>query len=107
MTDTTVEPSLSVLRSPGTRDVAQDEGGGRQEVKGAHEGRGQEFGPLVASARADIRFGCTHEEAIGSWLEPYNLAEPGGLGRFNPGNVPCLGGPSAGRTSSSCRPKVE
>jgi hypothetical protein len=36
------------------------------------------------------------EEGIGKWLEPYDLAEPGGLGRYNPGHVPLLGGSSAG-----------
>src|SRR5262249_7013477 len=39
----------------------------------------------------------TLEKGVGKWLEPYDLAEPGRLRRFNLGHVPLLGRSSTGR----------
>jgi uncharacterized membrane protein YqiK len=39
------------------------------------------------------------KEGVGIGLEPYDLAEPGRLGRLNLGDVPFLSGPSAGRAT--------
>src|SRR5208282_2939908 len=36
--------------------------------------------------------------------EPYDLAEPGRLGRFSPGTVPLLGGSPAGRATRAEAP---
>src|SRR5712692_8327537 len=78
--------------------VAQDENGElarRQSLKALHEGQGDGFGLLVAGFRAERHIERALEEGVGKWLEPYDLAEPGRLGRFNVGHVPLLGGSSA------------
>src|SRR6266850_7312884 len=83
-------------------DVAQDEDGqltGWQDLQGGHEGQGDGFGLLVAGLRAERHLDRTLEEGVGKWLKPYDLAEPGRLGRFNLGHVPLLGGSSAGRAT--------
>src|SRR5260370_17874326 len=41
----------------------------------------------------------TREEGGGKGLEPYDLAEPRRLGRFNPRYIPLLGGSPTGRTA--------
>ena len=86
-----------------SEDVAQDEDGelaGRQDLKGGHEGQGDGFGALVAGFRADRQGDRTFEERVGIRLKPDNFAEPGRLGRFDPGDVPLPGQPSAGRAAS-------
>ena len=85
-----------------SEDVAQDEDGElarRQHLKGGHEGQRDGFGLLVAGLRAERHVDRTLEEGVGKRLEPYDLAEPGWLGRFNLGHVPLLRGASAGRTT--------
>jgi hypothetical protein len=77
--------------------VAQDENGElarRQHLKGGHEGQGDGFGLLVAGLRAELHADRILEEGVGIGLEPYDLAEPGRLGR---GDVPRHGGSPAGR----------
>jgi hypothetical protein len=81
------------------RTVAQNEDGElarRQELKGGHEGQGDGFGPLVAGLRAERHVDRTLEKGVRKWLKPYYLAEPGRLGRYNPGHVPLFGGSPAG-----------
>ena len=85
-----------------SEDVAQDEDSElarRQDLKGGHESQRDRFGLLVAGLRAKRHVDRTLEEGVGKWLEPYDLAEPGRLGRFNLGHVPLLGGSSAGRAT--------
>src|SRR5216683_2067077 len=66
---------------------------------GLHEGQGDGFGLLVAGLRAERHLDRALEEGVGKWLKPYDLAEPGRLGRFNLGHVPLLGRSSAGRAT--------
>ncbi len=83
-----------------SKDVAQDEHrelARRQELQCGHEGQGDGFGLFVAGLRAGRHVDRTLEEGVGEWLEPYDFAEPGRLGRFDVGDVPLLGGSSAGR----------
>jgi len=83
-----------------SEDVAQGEDGElarRQDLKSGHEGQGDGFGLLVAGLGAERHVDRPLEEGVGEWLEPYDLAEPGRLGRFNLGHVPLPGGASAGR----------
>jgi hypothetical protein len=85
-----------------SEDVAQDEDGelaGRQDLKGGHEGQGDGFGLLVPGLRAGRHVDRILEQSVGKWLEPYDLTEPGRLGRFNLGHIPLLGGSSAGRAT--------
>ena len=103
LTDSTVESSmLGHLAGVESEDVAQDEHGElarRQDLQRGHEGQRDGFGLLVAGLRAGRRVDRTLEEGVGKRLEPYDLAEPGRLGRFNPGDVPLLGGAPAGRAT--------
>src|SRR5712664_4971804 len=85
-----------------SEDVAQDEDGELargQDLKSGHKSQRDGFGLLVAGLRAERHLDRTLQEGVGKWLEPYDLAEPGRLGRFNPGHVPLLGGSSAGRAT--------
>src|SRR6266516_659946 len=69
-----------------SEDVAQGEDGElarRQDLEGGHEGQGDGFGLLVAGLRAERHVDRTLEEGVGKWLEPYDLAESGRLGRYN------------------------
>ena len=71
-------------------DVAQDEDGDlarRQDLQGRHERQGDGLGLLVAGLRPerDIE---RPEQGVGVRLEPHDLAEPGRLGRLDPGDVP-------------------
>jgi hypothetical protein len=80
--------------------VAQDEHGElarRQDLKSGHEGQGDGFGLFVASLRAKRHVDRTLEEGVRIWLEPYDLAEPGRVGRFNLRHVPLHGRASVGR----------
>jgi len=80
--------------------VAQDEHGELarwQDLQCGHEGQGDRFGLLVAGLRAERYVDRTLEEGVGKWLEPYDVAEPGRLGRFKLGDVPLLGRASFGR----------
>jgi hypothetical protein len=80
-------------------DVAQDEDGELtrwEDLKGGHEGQRDGFGLLVAGLRTKWHVDCTLEQGVWKWLQPYDFAEPGWLGRFNLGHVPLLGRASAG-----------
>jgi hypothetical protein len=84
-----------------SEDVAQDEDGelaGRQGLEGGDEGQGDGFGLLVAGFGAERHVDSPLHEGVGKWFEPYGLAEPGRLGRLDPGDVPLLGGSPTGRT---------
>jgi hypothetical protein len=85
-----------------SEDVAQDENGElprRQNLKGGDEGQGDRLGLLVACLGAERHVDLSRKESVWQWLEPYHLAEPGRLGRFNLWHVPLLGGSSTGRAS--------
>src|SRR5262249_59392587 len=82
-----------------SEDVTQNKDGelaGRQDLQGGHEGQGDGFGLLVAGLRAGRPADRTLEQGVGVWLDPYDLAQPGRLGRLNLGDVPLLGGAPAG-----------
>src|SRR5262249_38265097 len=72
-------------------------GGGNSRKAGA-KGGGEGTPRRVGGRRAERHVDHTFEEGVGKWLEPYDFAEPGRLGRFNLGHVPLLGRSSAGRT---------
>jgi hypothetical protein len=83
-----------------SEDVAQDEHGElarRQDLKSGHESQGDRLGLFVASLRPERHVHHTLEDGVWEWLEPYDFAEPGRLGRFILGDVPLLGRASAGR----------
>ena len=65
---------------------------GGRTCKRGHEGERDGFGLLVAGLRTERQVGHALEEGVRKWLEPYDFAEPGRLGRFNPRHVPLLRG---------------
>ena len=79
--------------------VAQDEHGQLarwQDLKSGHEGQGDGLGLFIPGLRSERHVDRTLEEGVGKWLEPYDFAESGRLGRFNPGHVELLGRSSVG-----------
>ena len=85
-----------------SQDVAQDENGELarwQDLKCCQERQRDGFGLLVAGLRAKRDVDRALEHCVGKWLEPYDLAEPRRLGRFNFGHVPLPGRASAGRAA--------
>ena len=58
-----------------------------------------DFGLLVAGLRAGRHADRALQEGVGIRLQPDDLAEPGRLGRFDPGHVPLLGRAPAGRAA--------
>ncbi len=79
--------------------VAQDEHGNlarRQHLQGGHEGQRDGFGLLIAGLRAGRPAGRVLQQGVRIRLQPYDLAEPGRLGRFNLGHVPLLRSSAAG-----------
>src|SRR5580692_2328187 len=85
-----------------SEDVAQDEDcelARWQDLKGGHKSQGDRFGLLVPGLWAERHVDHTLEKGVGKWLEPYDLAEPGRLGRYNPGHVPLFGGSAADRAA--------
>ena len=103
MTDSTVESEHARhLAGVESEHVAQDEHrelARRQDLQGGHERQRDGFGLLVAGLRAGRHAGRVLQQGVGKRLEPDDLAEPGRLGRFDPGDVPLLGGPPAGRAA--------
>src|SRR5262249_38977881 len=76
--------------------VAQDEDGylaGRQQLQSRDEGQGDGLGLLVAGFGAE----GGGQGRVGEGLEPDDLTEAGGLGRFDAGDVPRRGGAPACR----------
>jgi hypothetical protein len=101
VTDSTVESQyVGHLVRVESEDVAQEEDGDlarRQDLQGGHESQGDGLGLFVAGRRPGRNLDRTLEECVRERLEPHDLPEPRRLGRRNPGHVPLLGGPSAGR----------
>ena len=62
----------------------------RQDLQGGHERQGDGFGLLVAGLRAERHLDPTLQQGVGKRLQPYDLAQPGRLRRFNPRHVPLL-----------------
>ena len=80
--------------------VAQDQHGELargQDLQRGDEGQRDGFGLFVAGLGAERHVDRALEEGVGKRLEPHDLAEPGRLGRLDPGDVPLLGRAPAGR----------
>src|SRR4029453_2859646 len=70
-----------------------------EELQCGHESQGDGFGLLVPRFRAERHVRRTLEKRVRKWLEPYDLAEPGRLGRFNVRHIPLLRQASPGRST--------
>src|SRR6185437_16395979 len=70
-----------------------------QGLERGHEGERDRFALLVADLGVGWEVEHTLEEGVGKWLEPHHLPQPGRLGPFDPGQIPLLDWPPAGRAT--------
>ena len=91
-------PATSLAWKPRTsRRMSTASWRGGRICRAVTKAREMDFGLLVAGLRAERHVDRPLEQGVGEGLEPHDLAEPGRLGRLDPGDVPLLGRAPAGR----------